>query len=53
MTADDDCGGSDGGSGRKKKEDKRGIVRVHIETNNVLGQMQNYERNIEFFYFYA
>lgn len=43
MTADDDCGGSDGGSGRKKKEDKRGIVRVHIETNNVLGQMQNYE----------
>lgn len=42
-----------GGGGTEKKEDKKGIVRVHIKTNNILGQMQNYERNIALFYFYA
>lgn len=54
ITVNDDCGGSNHSSGTKEKEEKGGeMVSICIETNNILGQMQNFEQSIQFFYLYV
>lgn len=53
MTINDDCGGSDDGGGTKEKEEKGEMVSIYTKTNNVSGQMQNFEQSIQYFYIYV